>query len=469
MPNSRILAAESLGDEIAVLSSAIYAAEARLLERIYAFDVANYYETLGFPSTAHWLNYRCGVGMTAARERVRVAKCLQELPEIRAAFGAGMLSYSKVRAMTRVATPETDEYLLMLGTYATAHQIERLVAKTSRAKRSQDEAEAEVVYENRYLSVFRDESGAFELKGRFPAEQGAMIVKALELAMEQDFRSRSGDSAETSNSDDSAGTSAQPGPTQKRTRDVPAETPRTFRQRRADALADLAETFLAHPGDGSRSGDRFQVVVHVSAGTSQGSSPDVPAESSWMEDAGHLPRETARRLGCDCSLLAVTEDERGEPLSIGRKSRSIPPAIRRALQLRDGGCRFPGCTHTRYVDGHHILHWADGGETSLDNLVLLCRYHHRLVHEGGFDCSRTADGEILFTDTGRKKIPAGIPLPGFGDDLDAWIDRQVFDHDIDQDSCKAKMDATDRMDYCLASEPLLPLPAEWLSSPTTTV
>ena len=101
-----------------------------------------------------------------------------------------------------------------------------------------------------------------------------------------------------------------------------------------------------------------------------------------IEQGPAIPAETVRRLSCDASLLRVLENEHGEPLDVGRKTRTIPPAIRRALNTRDGGCRFPGCTHQRYVDAHHIEHWANGGETKLSNLVTLCRLHHRLVHEG---------------------------------------------------------------------------------------
>jgi hypothetical protein len=110
-----------------------------------------------------------------------------------------------------------------------------------------------------------------------------------------------------------------------------------------------------------------------------------------------LALDTVRRITCDSSLLRITQDESGNPLDIGRKTRAVPAAMRRALQARDAGCRFPGCNHRRFVDAHHIHHWADGGDTSIDNLVLLCRHHHRLVHEGGFGVERTADGRIRFS------------------------------------------------------------------------
>ncbi|RLA44812.1 MAG: hypothetical protein DRR42_20065 [Gammaproteobacteria bacterium] len=104
------------------------------------------------------------------------------------------------------------------------------------------------------------------------------------------------------------------------------------------------------------------------------------------------------------------EDGDGNLLSIGRKSRSIPPSLRRALKYRDGGCRFPGCTAKRFVDGHHVQHWSHGGETSLDNLVLLCRHHHRLVHEGGYRVTRFSGNNLLFETPDGTEIPAGVPI-----------------------------------------------------------
>jgi hypothetical protein len=159
--------------------------------------------------------------------------------------------------------------------------------------------------------------------------------------------------------------------------------------RRADALARIAESFLAHGADVLPAGDRHQLVVHVDAQT-------LRAGRCEHEHGPALPVETARRLGCDASLVSIVEDEHGEPLNVGRKTRTIPPALRRALQSRDRGCRFPGCSNKHYVDGHHIRHWADGGETRLSNLALLCRFHHRRVHEGGVTIQVLDDGTLRF-------------------------------------------------------------------------
>ena len=154
--------------------------------------------------------------------------------------------------------------------------------------------------------------------------------------------------------------------------DVVEERPIPYESRRADALAAVAESFLAESHAPSSTADRYQVVVHVDAETLQ----ERTAGRCEIEQGPSLPVETVRRLACDASLLRVLENPQGEPLDVGRKTRSIPPTIRRALNSRDGGCRFPGCTHQRYVDAHHIEHWAEGGETKLANLVTLCRLHH---------------------------------------------------------------------------------------------
>ena len=162
-----------------------------------------------------------------------------------------------------------------------------------------------------------------------------------------------------------------------------------------------------------------------------------------------VPAGTSRRIACDSTLVTIKEDKTGEPLSIGRRSRTIPPPMRRALRVRDKGCRFPGCTNTRFVDGHHIQHWADGGETSLDNLVTLCRHHHHLVHEGGFVCEKSADGEINFKDQREQSLDTTPTMPGVAanDDVQQWIDREFFEANIDSETCAARWHAGEQMDW----------------------
>jgi len=162
--------------------------------------------------------------------------------------------------------------------------------------------------------------------------------------------------------------------------------------RRADALGRMAESFLQHGAEALNPGERQQIVVHVDLETLR----EGGAGRCELEDGPSLAAETVRRLGCDASVVSIVESEQGEPLNVGRKTRTIPPGIRRALNARDRGCRFPGCTNTRYVDAHHVQHWVQGGETKLSNLVNLCKFHHRQVHEGRVVIEPLDDGALRF-------------------------------------------------------------------------
>jgi hypothetical protein len=185
------------------------------------------------------------------------------------------------------------------------------------------------------------------------------------------------------------------------------------RQRRVDALAVLAESFLATGPKDLSGADRQQIVVHVDAETFRHGH----AGRCELEHGPSIASETARRLACDASVVRIVEDAKGEPLDVGRKTRVIPPAIRRALNARDKGCRFPGCTNTRYVDAHHVEHWADGGETKLSNLLLLCRFHHRLHHEGGFRIQVLDDGGFRFLKPDGSAFDSPMPPPADWEEL----------------------------------------------------
>jgi hypothetical protein len=186
----------------------------------------------------------------------------------------------------------------------------------------------------------------------------------------------------------------------------------TSAQRRADALGLLAETALSAALDTGSAGDRYQVVVHVEA-SGHG---DALVGGSLELDHGAVcvSAETSRRVACDASVVVMRHDDDGGVLDVGRKSRTSPPHIRRAVAARDATCCFPGCT-ARRCDAHHLEHWADGGATSLDNLLLLCRRHHRAVHEGGFHVVRAADGAWAFHQPDGRLIPRAPDAP-----LDAW-------------------------------------------------
>jgi hypothetical protein len=192
----------------------------------------------------------------------------------------------------------------------------------------------------------------------------------------------------------------------------PAEPPNPDRQREhprptnADAICAMAETALARGPTALSGPERHQLTVDVDLDALVHDGKGVV----HVRDGPALAPETARRLGCDAAVVPVLQSG-GEVLSVGRRTRSVPPRIRRALQVRDKGCRFPGCERRRWVDAHHIHHWSTGGETSLDNLVLLCRHHHRLVHEGGYSVHRATAGRLEFRRPDGRTIPISPPLP----------------------------------------------------------
>jgi hypothetical protein len=383
--------ADALEREITDLCAQINAASYRLLQLVAELDGEAPWGAWGLKSCAHWLNWRCGIGMNAAREKVRVAHALKQLPQISASFATGELSFSKVRAVTRIADPENEKELLDLARYATAAQVEKLVRAYRGVERQAECEQAVTQHAARELTYYHDDDGSLVIRARLPAEEGAVVLQALNAAM--DARYAEHNEAE---SDDVTA--------------VTSETSNRFAQRRADALTTMAETTLRNGPEPLSATDRYQVVVHVTAETLAGGN----AGRCELDDGQGLALDTVRRITCDSSLLRITEDDVGSPLDIGRKTRAVSPALRRALQARDGGCRFPGCNHHRFVDAHHIRHWADGGDTSIDNLVLLCRQHHRLVHEDGFGVERTVDSRIRFSRPDGRVIEEHPLLPTSG-------------------------------------------------------
>jgi hypothetical protein len=178
-------------------------------------------------------------------------------------------------------------------------------------------------------------------------------------------------------------------------------------QQQADALGLVAETALQAGLDPGAGSERYQVVVHVDAPAL--ADPGQPGQSV-LEDGVRVPAETSRRLACDATRVAMRHGADGAVLDVGRRTRAIPPALRRALHARDRGCRFPGCG-VRHAHAHHIHHWANGGPTRLDNLALLCRRHHRAVHEEGYGVEQDADGRLTFRMPNGWPIPAVPPVP----------------------------------------------------------
>ena len=499
---------ETLGNRIAELAAHIQAATWELLVLIRQFDDGGGWE--GFASCAAWLSWRIGLAPGAAREHVRVARALAELPKLSDAMQRGAVSYSKLRAVTRVATPETEQALLDVALAGTAAHVEQVVRTWRRVDRAAEQTEEQQRHESRALDTWVDDHGMVVVRGRLTPEVGAVVRRALEAALDAAAPNADGPAAGGDGQPRSAAADGAVG-------DAAEAMAPTIAQRRADALGMVAECALAGGLDKGTAGDRYQVVVHVDAdtlveggradeigsdksGASDSSAdesadaadgrgvaadaaevegrgtaaPDVPAGTSpqraaaasaaadetsrapaggangpapstarpapaaagpvqpaarpaahgqaacpgpgggqsVLDEAGgiHVSAETARRLACDAATVTMHHGPAGEVLDVGRRTRTISPALRRALAARDGHCRFPGCRAHR-TDAHHVEHWAHGGATALDNLVLLCRRHHRAVHEGGFRVVLGAGGDVRFVRPNGRPLEEAPPLP----------------------------------------------------------
>jgi 5-methylcytosine-specific restriction endonuclease McrA len=390
---------DQLGDEIAELSAHLDAATARLLDLIREFDAREGWNT-GFRSCAAWVSWRVGLDLGAARERVRVARALPTLPLLARALARGELSYAKVRALTRVATPETEERLLAVARIGTACHVERIVRGWRRVDRYAEARETAHRHKHRALHVYQDEDGMWIVRGRLTPEVGAVLVQALAACREALYQQR-----RTLNVDSTREAGFIP-------QDVSAETS-SIEHQRADALALVAETALHHGIDPGAPGERYQVIVHVDAPVL--ADPDQPGQSV-LDDGTHVSAETSRRLACDASRVVMQHARDGRVVEVAARTRTILPALRRALQQRDHGCRFPGCG-VRLGQGHHIRHWAQGGPTTLSNLALLCRRHHRSVHEEGYQIGRQPDGELQFRRPDGTLLPAAPPSPKVSEDV----------------------------------------------------
>src|SRR5688500_844125 len=279
LPTAESTAAlDRLGDEIAELSVHLEAAGARLLDLIREFDARGGWSN-GFRSCAEWLSWRTGLDLGAARERVRVARALGSLPQLARALARGELSYAKVRALTRIATPQIEERLLRVGRAGTAQQVERIVRGWRRMDRKAEIHDAEVQHKLRALHVYQDEDGTVTIRGRLAPEIGALLVKALDAAREALYQRTC----------------------------ATAEAP-SMEQQQADALALLAETALHHGLDPGAPGERYQVVVHVDAPVLVDA--DHPGQSV-LEEGVRVSAETSQRLACDASRVVMRQDADG--------------------------------------------------------------------------------------------------------------------------------------------------------------
>jgi hypothetical protein len=339
-----------------------------LLSLIAEVDRRSLWRGSGARDMAHWLAMRHGISQWKARRWISAAHALEHLTDLEHAFFSGELGIDKVVELTRFATFESEAGLIAWAKYVSCAAVRRKADLEVR-RAIDDVRQAE---RSRFLNWWHvDDGDRLGLEGELPAAQGAIVVRALQ---------RVADTLPL----------------------MPGEEDSSYADaRRADALVAVCSNRIAHDADP----DRATVVVHARLGDLVGT--DGSAE---IEGGGRLHPETARRLLCDARMQIVLEDEHGEPVRLGRLSREPSPAMMRQLRYRDVECRFPGCGSRRFTQAHHVVWWGDGGSTDLDNLVLVCFFHHRLVHEHGWTMERSQDGGVRWfrPDGSRHVSPRSV-------------------------------------------------------------
>jgi hypothetical protein len=367
----------------------------RMLLLVREFDDRFGWMKWSFKSCAEWLAWRCSLKPATAREKVRTAHALRRLPAIAKAFAEGRLSYSKVRALTRVADGDQEDLLLRYALDATVPDVEER-CRQIRNVAPESAHHAQRAWAGRSLTMWRDEGrGLMRFTVEVPIEEGELIGRALDCAVAAGEVTTEIDPRKTGESKRASWCAQQ-----------------------ADALVAVVKSYLGggHDDEGSATADHYQVVVHADAKAVKGGG-----------GCSDLPIETVKRLLCDCSVVLVAEDEKGNPLDVGRKQRTVSTPLRRALYARDRRCTFPGCHRKRYLDGHHLKHWINGGKTAPDNMTLQCDYHHRLLHEGAFSIVKEEDGTLRFVTADGRTIPRN------GYRLEDFVDDDICDADASRD------------------------------------
>lgn len=366
-----------LQDEVAHLFAEVHALTYRALVKLALFDERNYWA--GYQSCTHWMNFRLGISLTTAREHLRVARALPRLPAISAAFAKGTLSYSKVRSITRIANEQNDDELARLASAGTATQVDKVV----RACRKLSLADAQNQLAERSVQMGVDDDGMFFMRVHLMPDEGVRLAGLLD-------------------------------------RLTPKDREREVASRRADALSALVA--LAESASSSdvtkdiHHGGATEVVVHVDHEVLTDSSADGRAQIEGPHgELVAVSTETVRRLCCDAAVVEMTHDADGHVLDVGRRSRQLRAPLRRAIAERDRGCRYPGRPNTKWVEAHHVKHWADGGETNQANLLSLCTFHHMRLHEGGFSLmfdskAARSSGSVRFFDAAGEEIEVPEPI-----------------------------------------------------------
>jgi hypothetical protein len=316
----------------------------------------------GVRSGAEWLSLKLGLSSQVGREWATVAQKLDALPRLSEAYERGEICWDSVRHLVKFATPETEHELVDWAKHAPADTM-RIAANRHRAARQIGEAS----YEDCYVRLSKEGGNApWRLSGLLTAEQGSTVKAALERLSEEPQKTEHDD--------------------------------RTWGQRYADALTELAGAQLANDQDP----DRATVVLHVDVDTLK-----TREGVADFEDGASVPAEVARRIACDCRLQVSIDTHDGRSVGLGRTSRNPNASLLRYLRSRDKGCRFPSCGRTRFLRSHHIDHWVDEGPTDPDNLVLLCGFHHKLVHEDGWSVRGNPEGRLRFVRPDGRKLMMG--------------------------------------------------------------
>lgn len=376
-----VLPNERLEAEVCSLAARVAAVTCEFLLAVGEYDRRRGWEAWECRDMAGWLSWKCGMSPVTAREQVRVARALDEYDLVREQFRQGRLTYSQVRAIVRAVTPGTEAALVELAQVSTAAQLEEITRAFRRTRQAADDA-AEARHAARFLRYSWDDDGNLVGSFKLPAEEGAALIQAIETNTSRESVAEAG--ADGARDDHGAA--------------------------RADTLVELVRAG-AERDPGRRAGEQSLVTLVVDASVLRAdtAAPDGELGECRVQDGPGLAAETARRIACDAAVVAVVEDGEGRILDLGRRARLPNAALRRALRRRDGHCQFPGCVNRR-VQAHHLWHWIAGGPTDLGNLVSLCRFHHRRVHEGGCRVFLDADGARHFLSPAGYELDAPGPL-----------------------------------------------------------
>jgi hypothetical protein len=367
-----------IDEDFCELQRASEVLEAEKLRRLREIERRGTFRLDGHLSLTAWLADRFGMAWGRAVEQVRVSRALDEMPLTRAALSAGEVSTSSARVLcaARESHPgsfaEHEEALLEAARSLPVGQLRRAVAYWEQAVDSERSLqEGERLFERRRLHVSPTLQGMVRVDGDLDPESGETLITALQAVMD---------------------------PHSRRTR---PDDQRSAPQRRADALGEICRTWLDTRARPTVGGERPHVTVTVDLDTLRA---DAPGRAE-LDHVGPIHPESVRRIACDASISRVVTRGSSEPLDVGRRTPVVRAPLRRAIVARDRTCRFPGCDRPHpWCDAHHVEHWARGGTTSLENLVLLCRPHHRLIHEGRFGIRSGPNGPSFIRSDGTPLL-----------------------------------------------------------------